>query len=198
MSRQWNPGRIRRMAEDVPLTDLIQRAQAGDAAAMRLVFDAAYADLRRMARGRLRQSERGTLLDTTSLVHESYLRFAKAGQLRIEDRVHFFRFAGQVMRSVIVDMARARLTDRRGGDAPRVTLDTAIGENTAAGEDEVVRVHEALNELERFDARMIQVVEMRYFAGMTEAQIGEALGVTDRTVRRDWEKARLLLAQALK
>jgi RNA polymerase sigma factor (TIGR02999 family) len=185
------------MAEDVPLTDLIQRAQAGDAAALRLVFDAAYADLRRMARGRLRQSERGTLLDTTSLVHESYLRFANAGQLRIEDRVHFFRYAGQVMRSVIVDMARARLTDRRGGDALRVTLDTAIGESVAGGEDEIVRVHEALNELGRFDARMIQVVEMRYFAGMTEAEIGAALGVTDRTVRRDWEKARLLLAQAL-
>lgn len=197
MSGGRNPGRIPGMAEVVPLTDLIRRAQAGDESALRLVFDAAYADLHRMAQSRLRQSERGTLLDTTSLVHESYLRFANAGQLRIEDRVHFFRYAGQVMRSVIVDMARARLTDRRGGDSPRVTLDTAIGESVAAGEDEIVRVHEALNELGRFDARMIQVVEMRYFAGMTEAEIGEALGVTDRTVRREWEKARLLLAQAL-
>jgi RNA polymerase sigma factor (TIGR02999 family) len=179
------------------LTDLIQRAQQGDEAALRQVFDAAYEDLRRMARSRLRMGVRGTLLDTTSLVHESFLRFANAGELRIEDREHFYRYAGHVMRSVIVDIARASLAERRGGGAGCVTLDTAIGDGATSGEDEVLRVHEALEELALHDQRMVQVVEMRYFAGMTETEIAAALGVTDRTVRRDWEKARLLLARSL-
>jgi RNA polymerase sigma factor (TIGR02999 family) len=185
------------MADEVSLTDLIQRAQAGDEAALRLVFDTAYADLHRMARTRLRKTDRGTLLDTTSLVHESYLRFAKAGHLRIEDRAHFFRYASQVMRSVIVDLVRTRLADRRGGAVQHITLNTSAGEHSGEGEDEILRVHEALEELAHHDQRMVQVVEMRYFAGMTEPEIAEVLGVTDRTVRRDWEKARVFLAQAL-
>jgi RNA polymerase sigma factor (TIGR02999 family) len=185
------------MTGPAPLTDLIQRAQDGDQAALRHVFDVTYEDLRRMARNRLRQGERGTLLDTTALVHESFLRFANAGELRIGDRAHFFRYAGHVMRSVIVDMARARLAERRGGNAPHVTLNTEAAERNSGGEEEIVRVHEALEELAQHDGRLVQVVELRYFAGMTDAEIAEALDVTDRTVRRDWEKARLLLAHAL-
>jgi RNA polymerase sigma factor (TIGR02999 family) len=181
-----------------PLTDLIRRAQDGDDAALRLVFDTTYEDLRRMARARLSAGARGTLLDTTSLVHESFLRFANAGELRVNDRAHFFRYAGHVMRSVIVDMARARLAERRGGDAAHVTLNTALGNSLSSGEEEIVRVHEALEELARHDARMVQVVELRYFSGLTENEVAAVLGVTDRTVRRDWEKARLLLAQALR
>jgi RNA polymerase sigma factor (TIGR02999 family) len=185
------------MASDAPLTDLIQRAQSGDEVALRLVFDATYQDLHRMARSRIRQTARGTLLDTTALVHESYLRFAGAGELNLADRVHFFRYAGRVMRSVIVDMARARRSERRGGDAQHLTLNTSLGDAPGDGEEEVLRVHEALEELAALDARLAQVVEMRYFAGLTELEIAEALGITDRTVRRDWEKARLLLAKAL-
>jgi RNA polymerase sigma factor (TIGR02999 family) len=150
-----------------------------------------------MAHGRIRQVGPGTLLDTTSLVHESYLRFQRAGELDINDRAHFFRYAGHVMRSVIVDMARAKLAERRGGDAAHVTLNTALGDTAPGSEAEVVRVHEALEELGKHDARLVQVVEMRYFGGMTEVEIAGALGITDRTVRRDWEKARLLLAQLL-
>jgi RNA polymerase sigma factor (TIGR02999 family) len=101
------------------------------------------------------------------------------------------------MRSVIVDLARASLAERRGGAADHLPLNTTIGDSVVAGEQEVLRVHEALDGLAQYDGRLIQVVEMRYFAGMTETEIAEALGVTDRTVRRDWEKARLLLAQAL-
>jgi RNA polymerase sigma factor (TIGR02999 family) len=192
------PGRIRRVSTAAPLTDLIRRAQDGDDAALRLVFDTTYEDLRRMARARLSAGARGTLLDTTSLVHESFLRFANAGELRVNDRAHFFRYAGHVMRSVIVDMARARLAERRGGDAAHVTLNTALGNSLPGGEEEIVRVHEALEELALHDARMVQVVELRYFSGLTENEIAAGLGVTDRTVRRDWEKARLLLAQALR
>jgi RNA polymerase sigma factor (TIGR02999 family) len=185
------------MAIAAPLTDLIQLARGGDESALRQVFDITYEDLRRMARSRIRQSGGGTLLDTTSLVHESYLRFANAGELRVNDRAHFFRYAGQVMRSIIVDMARARVAERRGGGARELTLNTARGDAAPGGEDEVLRVHEALEELGTLDPRLSQVVELRYFAGLTEMEIAEALGVTDRTVRRDWEKARVLLAKAL-
>jgi RNA polymerase sigma factor (TIGR02999 family) len=180
------------------LTDLIQRAQGGDAAAFRDLFDATYQDLRILARRRLAGGGRGTLLDTTALVHESFMRFANAGNLQLNDRLHFLRYASHVMRSVIVDIARAGKAERRGGDAPHVTLDTALGDGLAQGEEEILRVHEALEELQSLDARIVKVVEMRYFAGMTEGEVATALGVTDRTVRRDWEKARLLLARALR
>jgi RNA polymerase sigma factor (TIGR02999 family) len=184
--------------QSTPLTDLIQRAQGGDDAALREVFDATYDDLRRLARVRLSKGGRGTVLDTTSLVHESYLRFANAGQLSIKDRQHFLRYASHVMRAVIVDLVRGKLAERRGGGAAHVTLNSEVGDVVGEGENEILRVHEALEELGRYDARLVHVVEMRYFAGMTEAEIADALGVTDRTVRRDWEKARLLLAGLLK
>jgi len=185
------------MADSSSLTDLIQQARSGDAAALHRVFDATYDELRAMARQRLRTNSRGTLLDTTSLVHESFLRFAQNGQLRIQDRQHFLRYASQTMRSVVVDYVRERMAMRRGGDVAHVTLNTQFGNQEADGAAEILRVHEALDELNALDERMAQVVEMRYFAGMTEAEIAEALGVTDRTVRRDWEKARLLLSRAL-
>lgn len=194
-ARQW--AQNARMQRDSSLTDLIRLAQAGDAAALSRVFDVTYPELRRLARARLTRSARGVLLDTTALVHESYLRFVDAGELNINDRQHFLRYAASVMRSVIVDFVRERLAERRGGGAEHVTLDTRAGEASSPGEDEILRVHEALEELMRYDERMTRVVEMRYFAGMTETEIADALGVTDRTVRRDWEKARLLLAKAL-
>jgi len=180
------------------LTDLIRRAQGGDEAALRIVFDATYGELRGLARSRLRKGSRNTLLDTTSLVHEAYLRFADAGRLHIGDREHFLRYASHVMRSVIVDFVREKVALRRGGDAVHVTLNSEIGGVGGAGEQEILRVHEALEELAQLDARLVQVVEMRYFAGMTETEIAAALGVNDRTVRRDWQKAKLLLADALK
>ena len=170
------------MVEDPPLTDLIRRAQDGDTQALKSVFDVTYEDLRRLARSRLSKGGRATLLDTSALVHESYLRFASAGQLRIEDRQHFLRYTGHVMRSVVVDLVRGKLAERRGGPA---------------AEAEILRVHEALEQLAALNSRMAEVVEMRYFAGLTESEIADALGVTERTVRRDWEKARLLLAEAL-
>jgi RNA polymerase sigma factor (TIGR02999 family) len=182
---------------EASLTDLIRLARDGDEAALRRLFDAAYQDLHRLARRRLTQNARGVLLDTTSLVHESYLRFANARELNVTDRQHFLRYAANVMRSVIVDFVRERMAERRGGAAPHVTLNTEVHAEGLAGEDEILRVHEALDELSRHDGRLVRVVEMRYFAGMTENEIADALGVTDRTVRRDWEKARLLLAEAL-
>jgi RNA polymerase sigma factor (TIGR02999 family) len=184
------------MSEPSPLTQLIHRAQEGDTLAADALYASTYSDLRRLARSRLRATGRHTLLDTGSLVHESFVRFAQASHLRIENRLHFMRWAAQVMRSVIVDVARRRLAARRGGDAARVTIDMDLIAS-AAGEAEILGVHQALDRIAAVDPRITQVVEMRYFGGMTEPEIADALGVTERTVRRDWHKARLLLREAL-
>lgn len=179
------------------LTALLGAARAGDAQAAGQAFTLLYDDLRKLARSRLRQHRTMTLLDTTSLVHESYLKLVGQEALAVEDRHHFFAYAARVMRSVIVDYARARLAERRGGDAEHVVLDTALSEKLAGPETDVLQVHEALEVLAQADARLAQIVEMRYFGGMTELEIAEVLGLSDRTVRRSWEKARLLLIAAL-
>jgi len=120
------------------------------------------------------------------------------GELKVENRAHFLGYAARTMRSIIVDFARRRLSDRRGGSAQEVELDTDVAATTRSGEEEIVRVHDALLELAQADERLVRVVEMRYFGGLTEDEIAATLGVTDRTVRRDWEKARMLLSLALK
>jgi RNA polymerase sigma factor (TIGR02999 family) len=178
------------------LTQLIHRAQDGDRAAADALYSSTYADLRRLARSRLRAGRRHTLLDTSALVHESYVRFVKASHLRIEDRVHFMRWVAQVMRSVIVDFARSRVAARRGGGAAPVPFDEELA-GAMRGEDEILSVHEALQRIAAVDSRMAQVVELRYFAGLSEPEIAQALSVTERTVRRDWHKARLLLREVL-
>jgi len=184
---------------DAPITLLIERANLGDAEALNRIFAALYPELHNLARARLRRTAPFTLLDTTALLHESYLRLVKLGQLRVESRAHFLAYAARTMRSIVVDFARARLAERRGGGAQDLVLDTEIASDVAAApEAEIVRVHDALTELAQVDERLVRVVEMRYFGGLTEEEIGAALGVTERTVRRDWEKARLLLAIALK
>jgi RNA polymerase sigma factor (TIGR02999 family) len=185
------------MSADPSLTELIKRASRGDERAFESVFNATYEQLRRIARSRLAQHSRGTLLDTTALVHESYLRLIKARPVTVTDSAHFFRYAGQVMRSIVVDFARMRIAERRGGGDVNVTLDTHIQGEVPAGEDEVVRIHDALAELGTIDPQLIEIVEMRYFAGLTECEIADALQITERTVRRRWEKARLLLAAEL-
>ena len=178
------------------LTELLLRANEGDETARQELFAAAYGELRVLAHSRLRDA-RNTLLDTTALVHESFVRFVQAGRLEGSDRRHFFSYAANVMRSVIVDYARKRQAQRRGGDVVHVTLDDELGDTLAAEEDQIVDVHEALRRLEASDPRMVKIVEMRFFAGMRDAEIGAALGVAERTVRREWERARLLLAAAL-
>lgn len=179
------------------LTALLGAARQGDAQAAGQAFTLLYDDLRKLARSRLRQHRTMTLLNTTSLVHESYLKLIGQEVLAVEDRHHFFAYASRVMRSVIVDFARARLTERRGGGAEHIVLDTDLSEKLADPETDVLQIHQALELLAHADARLAQIVEMRYFGGMTELEIGEALGISDRTVRRSWEKARLLLMAAL-
>jgi RNA polymerase sigma factor (TIGR02999 family) len=164
------------------------------------MFAATYRELRQLAHSRLRGSGHNTVLDTTALVHESYLRLSQAGELRFPDRPRFLVYAGRVMRSIIIDMVRQRQTERHGGDVMHVTLtgDVAEGLVMPTGEAHILRVHEALAELEKVDERMARVVEMRHFGGLTELEVAAALQVTDRTVRRDGQQARLFLAEALK
>jgi len=180
------------------LTVLLSRMQGGDRAARDALFAAAYRELRRLAHSRLHEGGRNTVLDTTALVHESYLRLVRTGELKIEDRRAFFGYASQVMRSVIVDSARARLAERRGGDAQKLTLSTELAQDLAQDEKGIVQIHEALRELEKADARAAQVVQMRYFGGYSNEEIAETLDITVRTVQRDWEKAKVLLQAILK
>jgi RNA polymerase sigma factor (TIGR02999 family) len=179
------------------ITLLLQQDRAGDAAARNELFTAAYDSLKRLAHARLRESGRPDSLDTTALVHESYERFVKAGALRADNRRAFFAYASQVMRSVVVDLARERLSARRGGGAPQLTLDTLLSAEIPATDEGVLRVHEALAALEKAEPRLAKVIEMRYFGGYTESEIAEALDLTDRTVRRDCEKGLLLLKAVL-
>ena len=179
------------------LTELLGLIQAGDTEARDALFAAAYAELHRLAQARLRDGGRNTVLDTTCLVHESYLRFVRAGELRAEDRRAFFAYASRVMRSVIVNSVRDRIAQKRGGSARPLTLSTQFGAKVAEGEESIMKVHEAVEELAKAEPRLAQVVEMRYFGGYSEREMAETLGVTERTVQRDWEKARLILAAAL-
>jgi RNA polymerase sigma factor (TIGR02999 family) len=122
----------------------------------------------------------------------------QAGELRAEDRRAFFAYASQVMRSVIVNSVRDRIAQKRGGDLQPLTLSNAVAAGIASDEDTILKVHEALEDLEKADPRLAQVAQMRYFGGYSEQEIADTLGVTERTVQRDWEKARLILAAALR
>ena len=179
------------------ITQLLQRMHAGDASARDALFSAAYRELQQLAQARLRGGGRNTVLETTSLVHESYLRLVAAGTLRAEDRRSFFAYSSHVMRSVILDSVRERKAERRGGGVPALTLHTELAESLSGDEEAILKVHEALLALEQADARLAQVVEMRYFGGYSEQEIAETLDVTERTVRRDWDKAKLILLELM-
>jgi RNA polymerase sigma factor (TIGR02999 family) len=179
------------------LTELLGRVQAGDAGARDTLFAAAYAELHQLARSRLRAGGRNTLLDTTCLVHESYLRFVRAGQLRAGDRRAFFAYASQVMRSVILNSARERIAQKRGADWRPLVLSTQLSAAEAGSDEMVLKVHEAMEALKQAEPRLAQVAEMRYFGGYNEKEIAETLEIAERTVQRDWEKARLMLVAML-
>jgi RNA polymerase sigma factor (TIGR02999 family) len=175
------------------LDALIARVNAGDAPARDALFAAAYPALRELASARLHEGGgHAGGINTTQLVHESYLRLARSARLRPETRREFFAYAARVMREFIVE------TLRRPRAGEPLMLDTASELALSPDADEVLRVHEALAALQAAEPRLAQVVEMRYFGGYTEVEIGEVLGLTERTVRRDWDKARLLLLALLR
>jgi RNA polymerase sigma factor (TIGR02999 family) len=167
-----------------------------DTGAIDALWEGLYPTLKQLARSRLRHSGPNTLLDTTGLVNDAYLRVAGAASLRAASPGPFLAYASRAMRSVVIDLVRERNALRRGGDRDRMTLSTTIIDSVAA-EDEPLRVDAALTELAQLEPRVCQVVELRYFGGFTETEIGEALGVTERTVRRDWRKARALMRTML-
>jgi RNA polymerase sigma factor (TIGR02999 family) len=179
------------------VTLLLDAARQGDAGAMDQLFGLLYDDLRQLAHAKLRRNGNLTLLDTTALVHESYLRLFKAGSVEARDKGRFMGYAAQVMRSIVVDFVRRRAADRRGGNATHLDVNAEPLQISDPREREVLQIHEALEELAKVDDRLVRVVEMRYFAGMTEAEVADALDVSVRSVARDWEKARIFLAASL-
>ena len=155
-------------------------------------FAAYYPELKTIARARLRGSGLHGGIQTTALVHDSYLKLAGGSEVPFAGRLQFFAYASRVLRSIVVDLVREERALRRGGDADIVTLDTTLGEGLPATTD-IETVNEALDDLARIDGPLARLVEMRFFGGMTEDEIGEALGISPRTVSREWQKARALL-----
>ena len=182
-----------------PITRLLQQAAQGDRAALDQIYESLYPELKRVARSRLRQQGRGDSMGTTTLLHESFVRLVGASDLRLQDRRHFFAYAARTMRNIIIDSARERLAERRGGNSEHVELDDdeAIDIADTSTSEELVRVSEALLELEKIDPELAELVDMRYFGGYTEIEIAELQGVTERTIRRRWDKARAWLYVAL-
>ena len=155
-----------------------------------------YQELRAIAHGRLAAQGGGGTLSTTALVHEVYLKLAERSDVRWRDRGHFVAVASLAMRHVLVDQAKARTALKRGGVRRRITLDeSAIGVDDQA--EALLQLNDALDRLAAADARVAKVVEYRFFGGFTEDEIAAALGVTVRTIRRDWLKARALLRRVL-
>ena len=161
------------------------------------LFPALYRELRHLARSRLASGGRHTLLDTSALVNEAYLRMQRDGGVKLNGREHFMAYAATTMRSVVVDFVRRRSAGRRGGGVEHVTLDTRAAADLGSADEEIIAVHEALDALAQVDATLVRVVEMRYFAGLSDLEMATALGVSERTVRRQWQSARLLLAELL-
>jgi RNA polymerase sigma factor (TIGR02999 family) len=178
------------------VTEILRRATAGDRTALDQVFPLVYRELQRLARRQLAGQPSGRTLTTTVLIHEVYLRLVDQQGARFADRAHFFAYAARVMRAVLVDHARSRSARKRGGDWTPVVLDerSLVVEEQA---DLILAVHEALVQLAEEDARLAHLVECRFFGGMSDEEVAEALGVSDRTVRRDWIKARTWLHSRL-
>jgi RNA polymerase sigma-70 factor, ECF subfamily len=177
------------MDTDGDLTLMLNRMRDGDQQAGEEVVARVYGELRQIASREMRRERPGHTLQTTALIHEAYLRLAGSKALPIQNRGHFFAVASQQMRRVLVDHARAAGSLKRGGSAVHVDLESV---KVGAEESDVhlVRLDDALHDLERLDPRPAKVVELKYFGGYTDREVAEALSLSIATVRRDWEFAR--------
>lgn len=185
------------MPQAADITAQLQAWAAGEPTARETLFPLVYEELRRIAHRQLQREWEGHTLDTTALVHEAYLKLVDQTRAGFTDRAHFFAVAANAMRRILVDYARRYLADKRGGAPRRVTLtdDMLVAEERA---DTLLAINDALLELSRIDERLSKVVECRFFGGLTEEETAEVLGVTARTVRRDWTKAKGWLHRTLK
>lgn len=174
------------------LTVLLQRAHAGDTHAANEAYAALYPELLKIARARLRVHQAPTLLDTQALVHESFLRFVGGAPVALQSRKHFYAYAAKAMRHIVIDFARRSLAQRRGGDLQQVTFDTAVFELQSQAAP-VLDLERALAALQAVDPPLAELVELRFYGGYTDAETALALGVSERTVRRQWDKARAFL-----
>ena len=180
----------------VDLAQAMERLRAGETDALAKFFELSYDELRKLARSRLWAANLKGGFATESLLHESYLRLVNQRTVAIPDRQSFFAYASKVMRSVILDCVREANAQRRGGGEANVTLSTDLVEVTPDGAD-VEAINDALKDLQRISPDLAALVEMRFFGGMTEIEIAQTLGVSERTVRREWEKARSALVVLL-
>ena len=184
------------MATSGSITELLLECRSDDRAADRL-FPIVYEELRRIAHRHVRRERTGHTLGTTALVHETYLKLVDISRVEWRDRVHFLSMAARAMRRILVDYARQHRAERRGGGVTPLGLDDAPDLSVETQADELIALDDALTRLGEFSPRLVQVVEHRFFAGMTEEETAAVLAVDVRTVRRDWVKARGWLRQAL-
>jgi RNA polymerase sigma factor (TIGR02999 family) len=178
-------------------TRLLHELSEGHRDALDRLLPRVYDELRRVARAQLRGERTGHTLNTTALVHETYLRLVKIDQVQWKDRAHFFAVAARLMRRILIDYARARSRDKRGGDAIQVPLVEGL-ELPAARADDLLALDEALTRLEQLSVRQSRVVECRCFAGMSVEETATALGASPATVKRDWALSRAWLNRELR
>ena len=177
------------------ITELLHRVQTGDREALDAVIPLVYTELKKLAAGHLRREGRAAPIETTALVHEAFLRLAGSRQAAFENRVHFYGIASRLMRQVLVDMARARSTEKRSG-AREVHL-TEIPDFGRQPDRLLLLMDDALERLARTDARKVQLIEMRYFGGMTAEETAEALSISVHQVRRELRAAQAWLRSEL-
>jgi len=184
------------LAEPDDITLLLKRMQDGDGDARTRLIALVYPDLRRMAARRMRGERPGHTLQPTALVHEAFVRLAGTKDIVWENRLHFFALAAEVMRNVLVDSARRRRAAKRGSGAQARSLDEWDVE-VYEQPDLILDVDRLIGRLRSMDARQAQVVEMRFFAGLTEREIADAMDVSERTIKRDWSMARAWMRKEL-
>ncbi len=179
------------------ITQLLQAWCEGEQAAQEKLIPLVYAELHRLAHHYMIGERAGHLLQTTALVNEAYLRLVDVNQVRWRDRTHFYAMAATMMRRILVDLARTRMTYKRGGDLQQVELDESAVLSSEP-DTRLVELDEALNSLASFDPRKAQVVELRFFGGMTEEETAEALKISIDTVKRDWTIAKAWLYREMR